>query len=408
MTRFIPTTIDETRFVIPAPRGRGADRAGECDNQASAPANTELASVRFRRILPLCPGQGLLSGHLAVAQPWRRERVFVLRFFGRLPGSGAMSTRRQASEKPKSPNNPHCMYPPIDRRSTPRTTLLRHFANSNSVSHLRRAVTDRGPTAARWLETASAATRSPLAFGLRLWVSVCLSLYVAFWLELDNPYWAGTTAALVCQPHLGASLRKGWYRMIGTIVGGIAIVILTACFPQDRIAFLAGLALWGAACALIATILRNFLALAAQIAGVTAAIIAGNELGATGGVNGEAFTLAVIRCTEICIGIVCAGVVLAVTDLGSANRRLATRIASIAIEIIRRFSGALARAFANAAGTTRASAACCRTRFEYRRGDRGIFSATSKLPGVTGGGGRFAQGAGRLAHRCGSLCPATA
>ena len=219
---------------------------------------------------------------------------------------------------------------------------MRRFANSNCVSHLLRAVTGRGPTDARWLQTAWAATRSPLAFGLRLWVSVCLSLYVAFWLELDNPYWAGTTAALVCQPHLGASLRRGWYRMIGTIVGGIAIVGLTACFPQDRIAFLAGLALWGAACALVGTILRNFLSLAAQLAGVTAAIIAGNQLGATGGVNGEAFALAVTRCAEICIGIVSAGIVLAGTDFGSANRRLATGIASIATEIIGRFAGTLA------------------------------------------------------------------
>jgi uncharacterized membrane protein YccC len=199
-----------------------------------------------------------------------------------------------------------------------------------------------GPIDPQWLQTAWAATRSPLAFGLRLWVSVCLSLYVAFWLELDNPYWAGTTAALVCQPHLGASLRKGWYRMIGTIVGGIAIVVLTACFPQNRTAFLAGLALWGAACAFVATILRNFLALAAQLAGVTAAIIASNQLGATGGVNGDAFLLAVTRCTEICIGIVCAGVVLAGTDFGNADRRLATRIASIATEIIGRFAAALA------------------------------------------------------------------
>src|ERR1700739_4684215 len=112
-----------------------------------------------------------------------------------------------------------------------------------------------------------------LLFGLRLWASVCLALYLAFWLELDNPYWAGTTAALVCQPHLGASLRKGWYRMIGTGGGGVAIVVLTACFPQDRVAFLVGLALWGAGCTFVATILRNSLALAAQLAGITAAII---------------------------------------------------------------------------------------------------------------------------------------
>ena len=28
------------------------------------------------------------------------------------------------------------------------------------------------------------------------WASVCLALYIAFWLELDNPYWAGTSAAI--------------------------------------------------------------------------------------------------------------------------------------------------------------------------------------------------------------------
>ena len=114
---------------------------------------------------------------------------------------------------------------PGSGRSPVRTTLLRRFVNSNCVSHLR-VLRASGPIDVRWLQTAWAEMRSPLAFGLRLWVSVCLSLYVAFSLELDNPYWAGTTAALVCQPHLGASLRKGWYRMIGTIVGGIAIVVL--------------------------------------------------------------------------------------------------------------------------------------------------------------------------------------
>ncbi|MEH2545672.1 hypothetical protein V1283_002317 [Bradyrhizobium sp. AZCC 2262] len=36
----------------------------------------------------------------------------------------------------------------------------------------------------------------PLLFGLRLWASVCLALYVAFWLELDDAYWAGASAAV--------------------------------------------------------------------------------------------------------------------------------------------------------------------------------------------------------------------
>src|SRR5271165_5866612 len=181
----------------------------------------------------------------------------------------------------------------------------------------------------------------PLLFGLRLWASVCLALYVAFWLELPNAYWAGTTAAIVCQPHLGASLRKGWFRLIGTVVGAVAIVVLTACFPQDRGPFLVGLALWGAGCALVATLLRNFASYSAALAGYTAAIIASDQLGATGGPNGDAFMLAVYRASEICIGIVCAGVVLAVTDLGGARRRLATLFAALSAEITGRFTGTL-------------------------------------------------------------------
>src|SRR5882672_4741661 len=102
-----------------------------------------------------------------------------------------------------------------------------------------------------------------------------------------------------------------------------------------------GLAVWGAACGLLATILRNFASYAAALAGYTAVIIAGDELGATGGVTGEVFTLALSRASEICIGIVCAGVVLAATDFGRARRRLATQFATLSAEI----AGGLADTF---------------------------------------------------------------
>ena len=180
-----------------------------------------------------------------------------------------------------------------------------------------------------------------LFFGLRLWVSVCLAMYIAFWLELDEPSWAGTAAAIVCQPTLGASLRKSWFRLVGTVVGGIAIVVLTGCFPQDRVFFFVSLALWGGACAFISTVLPNFASYAAALAGYTAAIIAGNQLGAVGGLNGDAFVLAVTRVTEIGIGIVSAGVVLAGTDLGAARRRLATLVAGLANGIATNFTRTL-------------------------------------------------------------------
>src|SRR6266851_3855069 len=198
------------------------------------------------------------------------------------------------------------------------------------------------PLAVRRLEAALRAAGPPLLFGLRLWASVSLALYVAFWLELDNPFWAGTSAAIVCLPQLGASLRKGWFRMIGTLVGAGMSVVLAACFPQDRILFLGALALWGAACSFVSALLRNFASYSAMLAGYTVAIIAGDLLGAIGGVNAnQAFLLAVARASEIGIGIVSAGVVLAGTDLGGARRRLAALLADLAVEISSGFSNTL-------------------------------------------------------------------
>ena len=185
------------------------------------------------------------------------------------------------------------------------------------------------------LTSALRAVTPPLLFGLRLWAAVCLALYIAFWLELDNAYWAGTTAAVVCQPNLGASLRKGWFRAIGTIVGAVAIVVLTAFLLQNRFGFLLGLSLWCAACCFVASVLRNFAAYGAALAGFTAAIIASDELGAVGGASGDVFILAVTRATEIYIGIVCAGVVLAGTDFGGTRRRLAVQLAELSAETTR-------------------------------------------------------------------------
>src|ERR1700678_1633751 len=190
------------------------------------------------------------------------------------------------------------------------------------------------------LRAVSTATPA-LIFGLRLSASVCLALYIAFWLQLDNAYWAAASAAAVSQPILGASLRKGWFRMIGTLTGATFIVALTACFVQNRTAFLVGLALWGGACALVATLLRNFASYAAALAGFTAVIVASDELGTTGGATGGAFMFAVTRAGEICIGIVCAGIVLGATDLGGARRRFATVLATLTQQITGQFVATL-------------------------------------------------------------------
>src|SRR5258708_14387912 len=170
-----------------------------------------------------------------------------------------------------------------------------------------KAVAERGNTPAKAIPRLVALPKSirdaapALLFGLRMWASVCLALYVAFSLELENPFWAGASAAIVCQPQLGASLRKGWFRMIGTVVGAVVIVVLTAWFPQDRIAFLGLLALWCGVCAFTATVLRNFASYSASLAGYTAAIIPADTLVAPGVASTETFLLPVCLPSAISI-----------------------------------------------------------------------------------------------------------
>lgn len=194
------------------------------------------------------------------------------------------------------------------------------------------------------LTNAATTAGRPIFFGLRFWASICLALYISFCLQLDNAYWAGITAALVHQPQLGASLRKARFYLIGTLVGAVMAVVMAGWFPQDPAAFLTALALVGAASAFVAALLRNFASFAAALAGITVAVIAGDTLGATGGLNGDVFTLAITRASEICIGIVCSAVLLAATDLGGAPRRLSELLAALLAEITAGFAGTLALA----------------------------------------------------------------
>ena len=166
----------------------------------------------------------------------------------------------------------------------------------------------------RTLRPASAA----LLHGVRLSAAVSLALIVAFWLQLDNAYWAGTSASIVLQPALGASLRKGRFRAIGTVIGGIAILMLAAAFPQDRVGFLVCLTLWAAVCGYLATILPNFAGYGAALAGITAVIVFAGIAQDPENV----FQVTIRRITEIGIGIFAAGLVQSLSDFGDAARRL--------------------------------------------------------------------------------------
>ncbi|MFC0239155.1 FUSC family protein [Rhodopseudomonas telluris] len=177
-----------------------------------------------------------------------------------------------------------------------------------------------------------------ILFGLRLSASVCLALFVTYYLELQNSFWAATTAAIVCQPNLGASIQKGRFRAIGSALGAVAMVALLASFPQQREPAMLLLALFCGVCAAAATLLRNFAAYAAALAGITSAIIFADTVTDP---SSAAF-LAIIRVGEICIGVCAACVIAILTDFGAARRQLCQTLARISADLLAGFSADVA------------------------------------------------------------------
>ncbi len=176
-----------------------------------------------------------------------------------------------------------------------------------------------------------------LLFGLRTALSGMLALYLAFAFQLDQPSWAGTSAVIVAQPVLGASLRKGSFRLIGTLVGAAFPVLLAAAFPQDRVGFLGGLALWAGACSFASSFLPETVAYMPMLAGYTAAIVATAAIANPAGI----FLLAVDRGSGIALGVLCTTLVFSATDLGRQRRVLAGRLEALVPTLLAGLRGAL-------------------------------------------------------------------
>ncbi len=112
------------------------------------------------------------------------------------------------------------------------------------------------------------------------------------------------TVFIVSQPVAGMVLAKGFFRLLGTLVGALAAVALTVTVSASPWLFVAILAIWIGLCTYAASLLRNPEAYGAALAGYTAAIIAMPAFGH----QHLAVELAVARCSEIMLGIVCAGI----------------------------------------------------------------------------------------------------
>ena len=146
-------------------------------------------------------------------------------------------------------------------------------------------------------------TRSDWIFALRTVSAGLIALLVAYALKLDHPQWAMMTVFIVAQPVAGMVLAKGFYRLLGTLAGGIAVIGITTVFGTSPWVLVTVLAVWIGICTFVSSLLRNPEAYGAALAGYTAMIIGLPAFGQPHIV----VDLAVARCAEIVLGIVCAG-----------------------------------------------------------------------------------------------------
>ncbi|TCW85367.1 FUSC family protein [Burkholderia sp. SRS-46] len=155
-------------------------------------------------------------------------------------------------------------------------------------------------------------------------LAALLALGIAMKLELPMPRTAMTTVFVLMQPQSGMVLAKSLYRICGTVVGLLAMLVLIGLFGQTPELFLGATALWIGVCTAGAARNRNFRTYGFVLAGYTAALI-----GIPSWQHPDAaFLSAMTRVTEVTIGILCSGAVSALVfprhlseQLHRANRR---------------------------------------------------------------------------------------
>ncbi|QZP33158.1 FUSC family protein [Pseudomonas sp. DR48] len=152
------------------------------------------------------------------------------------------------------------------------------------------------------LQALFAPDRRALQFAIKTLLGGGLALWLALRWGLEQPAWALMTAFIVAQPLSGMVVQKGLARLLGTLIGTIMSVVFMSVFAQTPWLFLLALALWLGLCTASSTLLRSAWSYSFVLAGYTVAIIALPAITHPLTV----FDQAVARCTEICLGILCA------------------------------------------------------------------------------------------------------
>ena len=140
-------------------------------------------------------------------------------------------------------------------------------------------------------------------FSLKTFAAAMTALFIALSCGLEKPFWAMATVYIVSSPMSGALSSKAVYRVLGTIIGATATVVLVPNLVNAPELLSLVLALWVGGCLAVSLLDRTPRSYVTMLGGYTVALIGFPAVSDPGAV----FDTAVARVEEIVLGITCAG-----------------------------------------------------------------------------------------------------
>jgi uncharacterized membrane protein YccC len=115
---------------------------------------------------------------------------------------------------------------------------------------------------------------SAWAFALRTWAAMMLALYAAFWLQLGSASAAAVTVGILALSTRGQAYQKAVYRVLMTVVGVVASIVMAGLLAQARDLFVIAYASWLGLCVYVCGLLDGNRAYGIVLAGITLAFVA--------------------------------------------------------------------------------------------------------------------------------------
>jgi uncharacterized membrane protein YccC len=162
-------------------------------------------------------------------------------------------------------------------------------------------------------------------FVIRTLLAFVIAMHVAHQLELESPYSAGTTVIIVTANARGSVLPKSLLRIVGSVAGVVASIVLIASFVQAAVLFVFMIALWLGVCTFISLFLRYFRSCGAVLVGYRLTLVALPPISDPDRI----FELAITRLSVVVIGVLATGLVFLVTDQETRPHQLEREAAAL-------------------------------------------------------------------------------